>query len=150
MKVTIPALLLASLLVACGNDTPSIKLTGPQTVYFGTWEHAGSEYGNNVESDNMLLVFHEDSKVSYKRCINHLNSHNYTSLGDMEIKKLTDTELVIRGSILFIHITRDLQIGRRPYVEGDESYFELDGLKLRKLKNGESSTHDSWKCDSKS
>ena len=150
MKAQVPALLLASLLVACSDDAPPVKLTGAQADYFGTWEHVGSEYGNNVDSDNMLLVFHQDSKVSYKRCINHVSSHNYTTLGEAEIKSFTDDELVIRGGIAFIHISRELPINKRPYVEGDERYLEVDGLKLRKLKNGESSTHESWKCNSES
>jgi hypothetical protein len=142
------ALIPVFLLVACSDNTPPVTLTGAQTAYFGTWEHAGSEYGNNVVSDNMLLIFHPDSTVSYKRCINRMNGHSYTSLPDAKITMLTDNRLVIHGGFWIINFTRDLPISA-PYVEGDDTYFNADGLKLRRLKPGESSTHESWKCDDK-
>ncbi len=125
-----------------------MTLSGAQADYFGSWEHVGSEYGNHIESDNMLLVFHQNSTVSYKRCINHMTGYSYTTLPDAEISSLTDKDLVIRGGVWIIHITRELPINRPPHVEAGESYLEVDGLKLRKLKPGEASTQDSWKCDS--
>jgi hypothetical protein len=144
------ALLLVPLLLvtACSDNTPAIKLTGAQSGYFGSWEHTGSEYGNNIVSDNMLLVFHPDSTVSYKRCINRMNGHSYTSLPGARIVGLTDRLLSFRGGIWFIQFTRELPINKPPTVEGEETFLEVDGLKLRKLKSGESSTHDTWKCDS--
>jgi hypothetical protein len=143
---TASGLCLAFLLVACSDSTPPVTLAGAQTAYFGTWEHTGSEYGNNVVSDNMLLIFHPDSTVSYKRCINRMNGHNYTSLPDAKIINLTDNRLAIRGGFWIINFTRDFPI-TAPYVVGDDTFFNADGLKLRKLKSGESSTHESWKCD---
>jgi hypothetical protein len=150
MKIGPPALLLASalLIAACSNDVPPVVLAGAQADYFGSWEHVGSEYGNNIESDNMLLVFHPDSTVSYKRCIKRMTGHNYTTLPGADIKSLTDRQLVISGGIWFINFTRELPINKPPHAEGEESYLEVDGLKLRKLKSGESSTHETWKCDS--
>ena len=150
MKFNAAALLLipSFLIAACSEKPPPVVLTGAQTDYFGTWEHASSEYGNNVVSDNMLLVFHQDSSVSYKRCINRMNGHNYTSLPEAEIRSLTDKQLVISGGMWIIRFTRELPINKPPHVEGEESYVEVDGLKLRKLKAGESSTHETWKCDS--
>jgi hypothetical protein len=145
MRTTL-ALIPAFLLVACSDNTPPIKLTDAQSAFFGTWEHAASEYGNNVVSDNMLLIFHPDSTVSYKRCINRMNGHNYTSLPDAKITTLTDNRLAIRGGFWIINFTRDFPI-KPPYVEGDDTFLDADGLKLRKLKPGESSTHESWKCD---
>ncbi|HKE96394.1 MAG TPA: hypothetical protein VKB34_18950 [Povalibacter sp.] len=150
MKVTERVLLLslALLLVACGDNSPPVVLKDAQADYFGSWEHVGSEYGNDIVSDNMLLVFHPDSTVSYKRCINRMNGHTYTSFPDARIRSLTDKQLVITAGIWFLHFTRTLPINRAPYVDGGESYLEVDGLKLRKLRAGESSTHSTWKCDS--
>ena len=149
-RIAFSLLMLSSalLLAACGKSTPPVVLSAAQSDYFGSWEHVGSEYGNNIETDNMLLVFHKDSTVSYKRCITHMNGHNYVSLPDAEIRSFTDKQIVISGGIWFIHITRELPINKPPYVEGGDSYLELDGLKLRKLRPGEPSTHESWKCDS--
>ena len=143
-------LLLISMLstAACSDKSPPVVLTGAQANYFGSWEHVGSEYGNNIVVDNMLLVFHQDSTVSYVRCIKRVNGHSYTSLADAHITSLTDKQLVIKGGIAFIQFTRELPINSPPHAEGDESYLEVDGLKLRKLKAGESSTHETWKCDS--
>lgn len=131
---------------ACSDNQPPVVLTGAQTAWFGSWEHVGSEYGNDIDGDNLLLVIHPDSSVSFKRCVNHMSSHSYVILPDAHIKSLSDRLLVIGGDILFIHMTRELPINRAPYAEGGDNYLELDGLKLRKLKPGEHSTNDSWKC----
>src|SRR5215510_3437915 len=136
MKFSASSLFLipALLLTACGEKAPPVKLTAAQAAYFGSWEHAGSDYGNNIESDNMLLVFNPDSTVSYKRCINHMSGHNYTTLPDAHIESFTDKQLVFTGGIAFLNFTRKLPIGSPPHTEGDETWMEMDGLKLRKLK----------------
>jgi hypothetical protein len=148
MKIGATALLMTSvfLIASCSESTPPVVLNDAHSAWFGTWEHVGSEYGNNVVSDNMLLVFHPDSTVSYKRCIDRMNGHNYTTLPDAQIKSLSDKQLVVSGGFWIIRITRELPINKPPYVEGGESFLEVDGLKLRKLKAGETSTHESWKC----
>src|SRR5262245_44422997 len=107
MKVTERVLLLslALLLVACGDNSPPVVLKDAQADYFGSWEHVGSEYGNDIVSDNMLLVFHPDSTVSYKRCINRMNGHTYTSFPDAHIRSLTDKQHVTPTSIRFQQYT---------------------------------------------
>src|SRR5512134_515916 len=70
MRTTAASLpFLALVLVGC-DPAPPVVLAASQKDYFGSWEHVSSEYGNNIVSDNMLLIFHPDSTVSYKRCIN--------------------------------------------------------------------------------
>ena len=149
MKTTalrlLPALIL--LLAGCG-DAPHVTLKASQRDYFGSWEHVGSEYGNNIVSDNMLLIFHPDSTVSYKRCINRMNGYSYTSLPDSRLEGLTDQQLAISAGVWKLRWTKELRIDRAPYADGDEMFVQVDGLKLRRLKAGESSTHETWKCDS--
>jgi hypothetical protein len=146
---TIKALLLFLLFAAiagCGNDAPPVRLSDDQRDYFGSWEHVGSEYGNNIVSDNMLLIFHPDSTVSYKRCINRMNGRRYMQLPDAKIESLSSQYLVISGGIWKLRWTENLQIHRPPYVEGADMFLDIEGLKLRKLRDGEASTHESWKC----
>jgi hypothetical protein len=141
------ALLLAmgALLAGC-DGAPPVVLNASQSNYFGSWEHVGNEYGNNIVSDNMLLIFHPDSTVSYKRCVNRMNGYSYTKLPEATIKSLADNHLLISAGVWKLRWTKDLRIDRAPYVDGDESYLEIDGLKLRRLRAGESSTHETWKC----
>jgi hypothetical protein len=44
-------------------------------------------------------------------------------------------------------LTKTLPVNRPPYADGDQMFLEVDGLKLRRLREGESSTHETWKCD---
>jgi hypothetical protein len=143
---SILVLLFVATLAGCGSNAPPVLLNESQSDYFGSWEHVGSEYGNNIVSDNMLLVIHPDSSVSYKRCINEMSSHHYVQLGDAKIDSLSTKFLVISGGIWKLRLTEKLQIFRPPYVEGNDMFLEIEGLKLRKLKDGEVSTHESWKC----
>jgi hypothetical protein len=146
MKATALTLGCTLFLAGCGSSDPPVVLSGSQSDYFGSWEHAGSEYGNNIVTDNMLLIVHPDSTVSYKRCINRANGHSYTSFGEATIKRLTDKELVISAGLWKLRWTKTFPINRTPYVEADDRYLEVDGQKLRRLKVGEPSTHESWKC----
>lgn len=148
MKTTksILLLLFVTTFVSCGSNAPPVLLNESQGDYFGNWEHVGSEYGNNIVSDNMLLLIHPDSSVSYKRCINRMNGHHYTQLGEAKIESLSDKQLVISGGIWKLRISEELDIQRPPYVEGDDMFLNIEGLTLRKLKDGEASTHESWKC----
>ena len=138
---------LAFTIVGCDTPPPTV-LDASQADYFGTWEHVSNEYGNNIVSDNMLLVFHPDSTVSYKRCINRMNGYSYTQLPGSRLEKLTDRELAVSTGIWKLRWTIELAIDRAPYTSDDEMYLEVDGVKLRKLKYGESSSHETWKCDS--
>ena len=143
--LSLPLLSLA--LVGC-DAAPPVVLDASQNAYFGSWEHVSSEYGNDIVSDNMLLIFHPDSSVSYKRCINRMNGYSYTTLPDSRLEELTDRQLVISGGVWILRLTKELPIDRAPYASGDQMFVEVDGLRLRKLKDGESSTHETWKCES--
>ncbi|GEM_PF-6313611 len=142
------AVALALFLTGC-DPKPVVVLDGDRRAYFGVWEHTGSEYGNGVNSDNLLLIFHPDSSVSYKRCINRLNGYHYVTLPDASITRLTDKELVISRGLWIFNWSETLPLGGTPLAAGDQWYLQVDGLKLRKLKSGEPSTHEAWKCESK-
>jgi hypothetical protein len=148
IKESILLCLLFATLAACGSNAPPVLLTTDQHDYFGSWEHMGSEYGNSIVSDNMLLIFHPDSTVSYKRCINRMNGRRYTQLPGAKIESLSSQTLVISSGFWKLRWTEKLTINRPPYVEGVDMFLDIDGLKLRKLKDGESSAHESWKCSS--
>ena len=45
-------------------------------------------------------------------------------------------------------LDEELRIDRPPYASGDQMFLDVDGLRLRKLEVGESSTHETWKCAS--
>ena len=65
-----------------------------------------SEYGNNIVSDNMLLIFHPDSTVSYKRCINRMNGYSYTQLPGSRLEELTDHQLAISAGLWTLRWTK--------------------------------------------
>jgi hypothetical protein len=136
----------ALLLVACDNAKP-ITLNDNQKEYFGVWEHSSSG-PNNITHDGMLLVFHSDSTVSYKRCTTRLNGHRYTAMPDMSIKQLTDTQLIVFKNLWVFDFDTEFEVNRVPYVENNETYMKIDGVTLRRLKDHEQSSHASWKCDS--
>jgi hypothetical protein len=94
---TVSLACLALVLVGCGNVPPMV-LAASQKDYFGSWEHVSNEYGNNIVGDNMLLIFHPDSTVSYKRCINRMNGYSYTQLPDSRLEKLTDRQLAFSAN----------------------------------------------------
>ena len=149
MRTATPVSLPFLALVLVGCDTaPPVVLVASQKDYFGSWEHVSSEYGNNIVSDNMLLIFHPDSTVSYKRCINRMNGYSYTQLPGSRLEELTDHQLAISAGLWILRWTKKLRIDRPPYLSGDQMFLEVDGLKLRKLQYGESSTHETWKCAS--
>ena len=136
---------LVSALTGCSKEPP-IVLSRAQSAWFGSWEHVSSEYGNNIVSDNMLLVVHPDSTVSYKRCVNRMNGHSYTALPNATIRRLDGEMLAIRAQVFVFRWTQELHISRAPYMEGEDAFLEIEGVKLRRLREGESSTHDTWKC----
>lgn len=142
------AAVIVLLLGGCADDPAPVAQVQELKPYHGTWEHSGSEYGNHVISDNMLLVFHPDNTVSYKRCINRMNGHTYIKLPDASIKHLSDELLVVSVGWWVLSWSEKLPIARAPYADGNDWYFEVDGLKLRKLRLGERSSHETWKCDS--
>lgn len=132
-------------IIACSQEQP-ILIPEDKAELFGVWIYKNDEYGNNVKIDNMLLAFHKDSSVSYKRCIKRMNGHKNTSVPEAKIIKLTDQELVIKVSFVFFRIRLNFDIDQLPYKENDDWYMKVDGALLRRLRPGEKSDHETWDC----
>lgn len=134
--------------VACSQEQP-IQIPEDKSEFFGVWVYKNNEYGNDVRIDNMLLVFHSNSTVSYKRCIKRMNGHKNTIVPEAKLIKLTDKEIVIRANIILMKIKLNFDIEKPPYHDNDNWHMKVDGALLRKLKPGESSNHESWDCGKK-
>ena len=141
-------ILIFLLLSSCSSDEP-IKIPDDKSYYFGVWEYKSEEYGKNVKTDKMLLAFHRDSTVSYKRCIKTLGGHNNSTVSEATIVKLTDKELVINANLIIIGWNLEFAIEKPPYQEEGEWMMKVDGALLRKLKPGEKSDHETWDCGKK-
>jgi len=132
-------------LSACGKSDP-ISLPPDNKEFLGVWQAKNSEFDNGVTSDNMLLVFHKNNLVSYLRCINRVNGHTYYNLPDSKLISISDTEFEIAQDIFVTDWNKKFTINRLPYQEKNDWYFIVNKVKLRKLKAGEKSDHDSWQC----
>ena len=139
------AILPVLFLLSCSQEEP-ILIPKEKSDLFGVWVYKYNEYGNNVKIDNMLLAFHSDSTVSYKRCIQRMSGHKTTSVPEARIIKLTDKELVIKVNLFIFRMRLNFNIEQLPYKEKDDWYMKVDGVLLRKLRPGEKSDHDSWAC----
>jgi hypothetical protein len=142
----ITVVVILSCLFGCGKSDPAITIPADKADYFGVWEYKYNEFGNNIKSDNMLLVFYKDSSVSYKRCINRLNGHKSTTVPEAVITKLTDTELVISANIIITSLDISFVIEQPPYLDEGVWKMKVDGALLKKLSPGEQSDHETWKC----
>ena len=138
-------LLSALTVLACTQESP-ITIPKEKSDFYGVWIYKSNEYGNDVKIDNMLLAFHADSTVSYKRCIKRMNSHKNTSVPEAKLIKLTDKELVIKANLILMRMNLDFAIEKLPYLENNNWYMKVDGALLRKLKPGEKSDHHLWDC----
>jgi len=133
------------LLCACSKNDP-ISLPADKQHLLGVWQAKISEFDNSVTSDNMLIVFHTNHRVSYLRCINRVNGHAYYNFPDSKLISMSDTEFEIAQDIFITDWNKKFTIGQLPYQEKNEWYFIVDKVKLRKLKPGEKSDSDSWRC----
>ena len=93
MKYLAASLLLAALLSisACSDNTPPVKLGDAQANYIGTWEHAGEIPDDHDSTDNMLLVIHPGSTVSYVRCVAQAQARRVQHLPDLEMPAEKDS-----------------------------------------------------------
>lgn len=132
-------------LTACGKNDP-IPLPVDKQQLVGVWQAKQTEFDNGVSSDNMMLVFHKNSRVSYLRCINRINGHNYYNFPDAKLVNMSDTGFEIARDIFVTDWNIKFSINRLPFKEKEDWYFMVNKVKLRKLKAGETSDYKSWQC----
>jgi hypothetical protein len=137
------SLLLA--LFAC-DKTPAPITLAQDSALFGTWEYQFDEFQNGVTTDQFLLVIHMDSTIDYKRCKNRVNGHSYAILPASTILKFEQNKLLIGPQWFFSIFDEELVIEKFPFAEKNDTFMVVNQAKLRKLKPGEISNHESWKC----
>jgi hypothetical protein len=147
MKGALP-FIFALLLCACETATQPIMLE-PNSDLLGVWEYQFDESGEGTHTDQFLLVFHQDSTVDYKRCKNHTGGnserHSHRTMSGARILEVKPHAIRI-GIKLFLTFDTELKFERFPYSENGDAFIVVDGIRLRRLKPGETSNHESWKC----
>ncbi len=135
----------ALLLCACNNNDQPIMLE-PGSDLLGVWEYQFDEFGNGVNTDQFLLVFHQDSTVDYKRCKNSIGGYSYTKLPGLDILEVDPKRILLGSTLFFIPIRKQLDFKKFPYTENGDTFMVVNETRLRRLKPGEISNHQSWKC----
>lgn len=141
------SLVVALLLCGCEAGVEPIRLD-PDSDMFGAWEYQFDEFGNGVTTDQFLLIFHQDSTVDYKRCKNHVGGYSYTKMPNASILEVNPHRIRIGVDLFLITLDKELDFEKFPYEENGDTFMKVDGARLRRLRPGQSSDHESWKCSS--
>ncbi len=116
-------------------------------MLIGVWEYQGSDPDRGISRNEMRLVFHPDSTVSYKHCIDRNNGYSYTTLPKARIIELDNDRIVISQDVWFTDMKRKLQIKSWPFRKDGHWQMNINGLLLKKLNDDEKSAHRQWRCD---
>ncbi len=135
------------LLLAACSKAPTLTIPEDKQLLIGVWEYHGSDPDRGISRNEMLLAFHPDSTVSYKHCIDRNNGYSYITLPKARIIELDNNRIVISMDFLFSDLERKLEIQSWPFRKDDHWHMNINGLLLKKLNQGEKSTHGQWRCD---
>jgi hypothetical protein len=133
-------------LSACDKSQP-VALPADKQNLLGTWLAIQSKLDNDLLSDHTMFVFHKNNHVSYLRCINRKNGHLYYNFPDSRLVSISDTGFEIATDIYIMDWNKKFTINRLPYKNNGNWYLVINKITLRKLKSGERSGHETWKCD---
>lgn len=133
-------------LSACNKSQPTALPPDKQNL-LGVWIAKQTDLDDALISDNLMLVFHKNKHVSYLRCINRANGHFYYNIPNARLVSISDTEFEIATDIYITDWNKKFNITRLPYQSNGSWYLGINKMTLRKLKPGEHSGHESWKCD---
>lgn len=147
-------LLMLTLLTACSDkqsaDTPSVKTEVRFGEFIGHWEVKNTMSGDTGNFDNTALIIGKDGAVEYKHCSRGANLGATQSAGQalsgLVVSDIGNGVLSLAKPATPYYAEKKFSMDREPYREGGKWYIELDGTKLRKLEDGETSDYASWQC----
>ncbi len=147
-------LLMLTLLTACSDkqsaDTPSVKTEVRFDEFIGHWEVKNAVAGDVGNFDNTALIIGENGTVEYKHCSRGTNQAATQSSGEafsnLVIGDIGNGVLSLAKPATPYYAEKKFRMNREPYREGSKWYLELDGIKFRKLEDGEISDYASWQC----
>lgn len=146
-------LFIAILLFGCSDSEP-VRLAGIQKSYIGVWQYTDPDNTAETKMNNMLLVINPDSSAIYSRCIKDTKTENGGSSSSYSksvtlpkaiLTALEHDRFVLEQGLGLFSFDLEFEINKMPYLEGEEWYLVVDGIKLRKLNENEYGTTN-WKC----
>ncbi len=147
-------LLMLVVLTAC-SDKQSANMPAAKTEvrfgeFIGHWEVKNTVAGDAGNFDNTALIIKKDGTVEYKHCSRGANSAVTQSSGEalsnLVVGDIGNGLLSLAKPTTPYYAEKKFRMDREPYQEGGRWYIELDGIKLRKLEDGETSDYASWQC----
>lgn len=147
-------LLMSVLLTACSDKKPSDTAAAKAEVRFdefvGHWEVKSTLAGKAGSFDNTALIIGQGGVVEFKHCSRaaHLDATQSSgqALENLVVSDLGNGVLSLAKPATPYYAEKKFRMDREPYREGGKWYLELDGIRLRKLEDGEVSDYASWQC----
>lgn len=154
MQTRFSFLLILALLPACSDQKSASVQPARAEVRFnefiGHWEAKNTLPGSAGSFDNIALLIGQDGIVEYKHCSRATNSGATQSTGqalaNLVVSDIGNGVLSLAKPVTPYYAEKKFRLDREPYLEAGKWYLELDGIKLRKLDDGEISDYASWIC----
>ncbi|MEO6172367.1 MAG: hypothetical protein ABIP02_04555 [Arenimonas sp.] len=160
MNIRALAWLSLLLLSACSDKSPSnqpisastsAKISaGPYENYVGHWEAKNKINGDANSFDNMALIIDKDGRAESKHCSGRTGSAQTQNAGEiltgLVVSELGNGVLSLSKPATPYYAEKKFRMDRNPFQENGRWYLELDGIKLRKLEESESSDYATWQC----
>lgn len=160
MNIRVLAWLFLFSLSACSDKSPpneSISASTPEKIpagpyknYVGHWE-AKNKINSDVNSfDNRVLIIQKDGRAEYIHCSGKTGAITTQSTGEilsgLVVSELGNGVLSLSKPATPYYAEKKFKMDRNPFQENGRWYLELDGIKLRKLVEGETSDYTIWQC----
>lgn len=154
MNIRIFFLLVLVLLPACSDEMPATASSAKADVRFdefiGHWEVKNAVDGAAGSFDNSALIIGKDGTVEYKHCSRGANLGATQSAGQalsgLVVSDIGNGVLSLAKPGTPYYAEKKFRMNREPFQEDGSWYLELDGIKFRKLEDGETSDYASWQC----
>ena len=132
-------------LAGCGKSDPIILPAAHQDMY-GVWEKTETR-DNGLIIDNVLLVMHADNTVTYVSCFKKPGYRTSQSLPGLSLIRFEGNKFDAQIGWGIFTWTEHFTVARFPYREHDQTYLEVNGVRLRKLLPHETSDYANWPCN---
>ena len=154
MNIRICFLLVMVLLPACSDPMPATAPSAKAEVRFddfiGHWEVKNVVDGAAGGFDNSALIIGKDGVVEFKHCSRGVMQAAMQSSGEalsgLVVSDIGNGVLSLAKPGTPYYAEKKFRMDREPYREGGKWYLELDGIRFRKLEDGETSDYASWQC----
>ncbi len=132
-------------LSGCGTSDP-ISLPPEHHDMYGVWQKTETK-DNGLIVNNALLVLHDDDTVTYVSCFKKPGYLSSTSMPGLSLIRFEGNAFDAQIGWFIFSWTEHFSVERFPYQEQDQTYLVVNGIKLRKLLQTETSDYANWPCN---